>query len=281
MSWGVRIEMPDGVPAPVVFDSPHSGSVYPDDFGHVIDRMLLRQSEDAHIDELFASAPSHGAPLLHALFPRCYIDPNRAESDIDESMIEDGWPGAEPGPKTLNRGVGLVWQRMRTAGAIYDRMLSRDEVKMRIEGFWRPYHDALRHLIDEAHARHGVCYHVDCHSMPSSGDAESEDGPVPRADFVLGDRDGTSCEGDFTQAVAAYLRDAGHEVKINDPYKGVELVRRYAEPAAGRHSLQLEINRRLFMDEATLTKTEGYVALERLMSGLCAEIVRYAEARAA
>ena len=282
MNSAYRIEPGRGAPVPVVFDSPHSGSIYPADFGHVLDPMLIRQAEDAHIEELFAPVTGMGAPLLHALFPRSYIDPNRSETDIDVSMIDGGWDGpVEPSSKTLNRGAGLIWRLMRGEGVLYDRKLTPDEVRNRIEAYWRPYHAALERLIMEIHAQHGVCYHVDCHSMPAMGDANSEDGAVARPDFIVGDRDGTTCEAGFTTMIAEYLRNAGYRVAINDPYKGVELVRRYANPAAGRHSVQLEINRGLFMDEVTLIKTPGYLEMERVLEGLGRRIVDYAKERAA
>lgn len=275
-----RIIAPTIDPVPVVFDSPHSGSIYPDDFDHSIDRMLLRQAEDAHVEELFAPVATLGAPLLHALFPRSYIDPNRAGTDIDVTMIDGDWPGpVEPSSKTLERGAGLIWRLMRGAGALYDRPLTIAEVHHRIDTCWRPYHDALATLIADTHARHGVSYHVDCHSMPAMGDANSEDGPVARPDFIVGDRDGTTCEPGFTALIADHLRGAGYHVTINDPYKGVELVCRHADPAAGRHSVQLEINRRLFMDEVTLAKTGGYQTMEGVLMTLNRAIVQYATGR--
>lgn len=282
MNRAYRIMRPTGDPAPAVFDSPHSGSIYPDDFRHSIDLMLLRQSEDAHIEELFASAAEYGAPLLHALFPRSYIDPNRDVVDLDTDMIEGGWPDpVQPTYKTKARGAGLIWRSLRDYGDLYDRPLTRAEVRNRIDGFWRPYHAALETLITEARARHGVCYHVDCHSMPARGDANSEDGPVDRADFVIGDRDGTSCEPGFTALITDHLRGLGYEVKINDPYKGVELVRRYSDPSDGRHSIQVEINRRLFLDEPTSAKTEGYLRTEETVRSLCEAITAYARSKAA
>ena len=279
MTPAFRILAPEGDPGPVVYDSPHSGSIYPDDFAPVIDRMVLRQAEDAHVEELFAHVTTLGAPLLHALFPRSYIDPNRAQTDIDTGMI-DGWTGpAEPSSKTLNRGAGLIWRRMRGAGDLYDRLLTAGEVRCRIETCWRPYHEALAALIDAAHACHGVSVHIDCHSMPAMGDAESEDGPVARPDFIVGDRDGTTCEPALTDLIATHLRGEGFHVTINDPYKGVELVRRHADPAAGRHSVQLEINRRLFMDEETLVKSEGFLAIEAVLMRLNRAILAYAASR--
>ena len=277
MTPAFRLIAAEGEPAPVVFDSPHSGSIYPADFEHRLDPMLLRQAEDAHIEELFAPVATMGAPLLHALFPRSYIDPNRDVRDIDVDMIDGVWPDpVEPTYKTLGRGAGLIWRQMRDFGHLYDRKLTVNEVRHRIETCWRPYHDALAGLIEKTHARHGVSYHVDCHSMPARGDESSEDGAVDRADFIVGDRDGTTCEPGFTALIADHLRAAGYDVAVNFPYKGVELVKRYSDPAAGRHSVQLEINRRLFMDETSLLKTEGYLQLERSIETLCRAIIDYA-----
>lgn len=278
MTPAFKIIAATGEAAPVIFDSPHSGSIYPADFDHQLDPILLRQAEDAHIEELFASVATMGAPLLHALFPRTYIDPNRDVVDIDIEMIEGGWPDpVEPTSKTLTRGMGLIWRRMRDFGDLYDHKLTVEDVRRRIDTCWRPYHTALSSLIDDAHARNGVSYHVNCHSMPARGDKNSEDGPVDRADFVIGDRDGTSCEPGLTALITDHLRAAGYDVSVNYPYKGVELVKRYSDPALGRHSIQLEINRRLFMDESSLLKTEGYLALDRDIETLCRAIIDYAK----
>jgi N-formylglutamate amidohydrolase len=116
--------------------------------------------------------------------------------------------------------------------------------------------------------------------MPSVSSRISEEGPgKPRADFVLGDRDGTTCEPAFTGFVAAALRAMGYEVKVNDPYKGVELVRAFSDPKAGRHSLQVEVNRRLYMDEATRAKSAGFEALRRDLSKLVEAVASYAAER--
>lgn len=263
MTDPVRVERPDADPVPLVFDSPHSGSIYPADFGHAIDRMTLRRSEDAHVDELFAHVTSFGATFVHALFPRCYIDPNRNADDIDVAMIEGGWDGpVNPTHKTLQRGVGLIWKEMKAFGPIYDRRLSVAEVTRRIDAFWRPYHAALADAIDGLAGSFGKVVHVDCHSMASMGDRTTEDGIVARPDFVIGDRDGTTCNPRLTECVVETLRGLGYTVAVNDPYKGFELVRRHGRPAEGRHAIQIEINRRLYMDEATLSKVEGFLPLE-------------------
>ncbi|MFT4783671.1 MAG: N-formylglutamate deformylase [Paracoccaceae bacterium] len=269
MTDAFRIQRPHGTPIPLMFDSPHSGSIYPDDFGHAIDRMILRRSEDAHVEELFSGVTDHGATLLHALFPRSYIDPNRNEDDIDVTMFDADWPHAvNPTSKTLDRGVGLIWKDMKAFGPIYDRTLSVAEVSKRIEGYWRPYHVALADLIDAAHVAHGRVVHIDCHSMASMGDRTTEDGAVPRPDFVVSDRDGTTCAPEILTCVVSYLKDSGFTVAVNDPYKGFELVRRHGKPDQGRHSLQIEVNRALYMEEITLSKTPNFSRMQRILSDL-------------
>ncbi|TFH50600.1 MAG: N-formylglutamate amidohydrolase [Lysobacterales bacterium] len=259
--------------APVVFDSPHSGNIYPDDFGHRIDRIHLRQTEDAFIDELFADAPGNGATLLCALFPRSYVDPNRSPDDIDPSMLDGEWPyAANPGEKT-KLGIGLIPSR-EPGGVVYDRLLSVEEACHRLDTYYWPYHKELERALDRAQQRVGVFWHVNCHSMPAVSTTISPEGPgVPRADFCLGTRDGTTCNSEFVEFVESFLAGLGYSVTINDQYKGVELVRRYSDPVRDRHSLQVEINRGLYMDEATITKNHGFDALKnnigRLMEATC------------
>ena len=278
MSAFVRVERPIGDARPLVFDSPHSGSIYPADFSHVIDRMVLRRSEDAHIEELFGHVTELGAVMVHALFPRCYIDPNRNEDDLDLSMISDGWDGpVNPTSKTLSRGIGLIWKDMKAFGPIYDGKLTADAVRARIEGYWRPYHDALASEIDTMFQRFGRVVHVDCHSMASMGDRTTEDGAVARPDFVIGDRDGTTCAPALTDCVVETLRAMGYSVAVNDPYKGFELVRRHGRPDEGRHAIQIEVNRALYMDEATLSKRPGFLDLAANLARLNAEIAGLSE----
>jgi N-formylglutamate amidohydrolase len=259
--------------APVVVDSPHSGRDYPEDFGHAAPLDLLRRAEDAFVDELIADAPAEGAPLLAALFPRSYIDPNRHEADIDESLLAEPWPhGARPTGRS-ERGLGLLRRLLSPTLPIYDRALGVVEVERRLAGFYHPYHDALRSLLDAAHARFGAVWHVNFHSMKAMGRGRHSH---PRADFVLGDLDGAACDRDFTALVKEILTGMGYTVRLNDPFKGAELVTRYSEPRAGRHSLQIEINRRLYLDEAAIAKTADFDALRADMRRLIAGVVRYA-----
>lgn len=282
MSPWVRIERPTVRSTPIVFDSPHSGSIYPSDFGHCIDRLVLRRSEDAHLEEIFAPVTHHGAVLLHALFPRAYIDPNRASDDIDVTMLSGVWDEpVHPTSKTLSRKVGLLWREMRDAGPVYDRLISPEELRHRLDTCWRPYQDALTRALDTAHRDHGVVLHVNAHSMSSHGDKTTEDGPVRRPDVVVGDRDGTSCAQAMRDCVIDTFRSLGYSVALNDPYKGFEIVRRHGRPTENRHSIQIELNRALYMDEPTLAKTEGIFELTAAADTLAGALVALAPTLAA
>ena len=281
MSEPVFVRPPTGAPVPLVLDSPHSGDVYPADFGAACDPALLRQAEDAWVDELWGAAPGMGATMVAAGFPRAYIDPNRALEDMDPALLDEPWPGPlAPGDKS-GRGVGLIWRLIKGEVPIYDRKLSVAEVEARIGRYWRPYHAALDAAVDAAHARFGRVWHIDCHSMQATGNKRSVDGDgTPRADFVLGDRDGTTCEPEFTRFVAERVAAMGYSVKVNDPYKGVEIVRRHGRPAEGRHSLQIELNRALYMDEDAHRKIPRFAQLQADLSRLTADLVRFLVTRA-
>ncbi len=265
---------------PLVLDSPHSGTEYPEDFGCALPVDLLRQAEDSYVDELYAAGPDVGATLIAARFPRSYIDPNRSLLDIDSSLLDAPWPGpAVPSAKTA-RGIGLIWRVLDSGESIYARKLGIEEVKQRIVRYHQPYQRALKDALDRAHHHFGAVWHLNLHSMPAVSGAISEEGPgKPRADFVLGDRDGSTCEAAFTALVAEALRGMGYQVKINDPYKGVELVRAFSDPGAGRHSLQVEVNRRLYMDERTRVRTAGFDELKRNLSQLLEHVAHYAAER--
>lgn len=270
---------PTGPALPLVLDSPHSGDVYPEDFDHSAPRMLVRQAEDAFIDDLFGAAPGLGATLIGALFPRAYIDANRSLMDIDEALLDAPWPDpVSPGVKTRS-GIGLVWRLARPGVPMYARKLSVQETRARIDRYWRPYHAAVADAVEATHAAHGVVWHINCHSMQAVGGASMPDAGRRRADFVLGDRDGSTCSPSFTHFVAERLRARGYSVAINDPYKGVELVRLHGRPAEGRHSLQIEVNRSLYMHETEITKLPAYDKVRADISAVLAEIARFIRER--
>ncbi|MFA5591848.1 MAG: N-formylglutamate amidohydrolase [Micavibrio sp.] len=268
---------PAGV-LPLVFDSPHSGTDYPADFDYACDFTLVEKAEDKYVDELFAAAPSHGAALLCAHFPRSYIDANRCEKDIDLNLLEDLWPEEASPTARSHAGIGLIRRFIRPGIPLYDRSLKADEIKERITRYYRPYHAELQRLLDNAYAEFGAVWHVNCHSMPAQDSRNGRAHPFPRPDFVLGDRDGTSCDLDFTHAVRDFLKEMGYRVAVNDPYKGVELVRRYACPSRGRHSLQIEIARSLYMDEKTYRKSKNFNRLKDDIDKLIAFFAHYVSA---
>jgi len=259
----VEIRGPQQPELPLVLDSPHSGNCFPPDFGAAVSEAELREAEDCYVDELWGAAAALGAPLVAAQFPRTYLDPNRHAGDIDPDLIDGAWPGELVQSGKARIGKSLIWRTLEDGRPIYARKLRPDEVRLRIERFHAPYHEALRTLLDAAHRRFGAVWHINCHSMRAVAGRQSDDGEGrPRADIVLGDRDGTSCGAGFTEFVRATLAGMGYDVKVNDPYKGVELVRAYSNPRGGRHSLQIELNKRLYMEEATLEKTAGFRELQ-------------------
>ena len=250
---------------PLVLDSPHSGFRMPADFGSVLSAGALRDGEDSFIDELYLPAVARGVPLLEAQFPLTYQDVNRHAGDIDLDLLAEPWPHEHVPSGKARVGKALLWRTLDDGRALYDRQLTVAEVVRRIEHYHRPYHAQLKALLDAAHARFGVVFHINCHSMNAVGGAMGEQeckAGVPRADIVLGDRDGTTCAPEFTAFVRAVLMGQGYSVKVNDPFKGVELVRAFADPAAGRHSLQLEVNKRLYMADGPITKSAGFAPLQ-------------------
>jgi N-formylglutamate amidohydrolase len=265
---------PRAATVPLVLDSPHSGAHYPEEFAYCCPLPVLRRAEDAYVDELYAAAPAHGATLIGALFPRSYIDANRAADDLDPAILAEALPPllvARPATR-----VGLVRRHAQPGVPIYDRKLRPEDVLSRIERYHAPYHRVLDEACSRLHAAFGVVWHINCHSMPSHGNRQPGQ-KGEHGDFVLGDRDGTTCDPAFTDFVAGFLRGLGYEVRINDGYKGVEIVRRQGRPAEGRHSLQIEVDRALYMDQKTLEKLPGFDRLRtdlgRLVAGV-AEFVR-------
>lgn len=271
----LRCRAPAGGRLPLVLDSPHSGSLYPADFAYRCPLLALRRAEDAYVDELYAAAPAHGATLIAALFPRSYIDPNRGPDDFDPAILAGPPPpGLAPRPATR---VGLVRRHARPGVPIYAGKLDPRDVLHRIERYHTPYHRVLDDACDELHREFGAVWHLNCHSMPSDGRRPGEKGE--HGDFVLGDRDGTTCASEFTDFVAGFLRSLGYEVRVNDGYKGVEIVRRQGRPQERRHSLQIEVDRALYMDQQTLEKLPGFAQLQGDLARLVAALADFVRTR--
>ena len=259
----------------LVLDSPHSGTQYPADFLFSCDALALRRAEDTHVEKLYDFASALGVHWVEAYFPRSYLDANRNTTEIDETLLDAPWPGPiETNAHTLSKvrlGKGLIWRTTDDGLPIYNRQLIVREVQARITNCWQPYHAAVSNAIDTAYSQHGYCVHINCHSMPAIASSNATDFPGEvHADFVVGDREGTTANPALSKMICAFLSSLGYSVAYNHPYRGVELVRRYSNPAAQRHSIQLEINRKLYMDELTLTVTPGFVSLKKHLQSLVA-----------
>ncbi len=259
---------------PLLYDSPHSGRFYPGDFAIGASHLELRRGEDAYVDELLAGAASLGATLLTCVYPRCYIDVNRDQLDIDTTLLAEPWPGElRPTDKTL-RGLGLIRRFVTPAVPAQARPLTVREIRQRIETVYLPYHAALWLLVEGLLDRHGVVWHVDWHSMKSMGNAMTPDGPgARRPDFVVSDVRGASASPTMTDAIVSGLRGFGYTVAVNDPYRGGTIVQRVGAPAKGVHSVQVEVNRGLYLDETAVEKTPAFRELAANIEALTSSLV--------
>ena len=256
---------------PLVFASPHSGNRYPEDFVSQsrLDRLTLRRSEDCFVDDLFEAAPRLGAPLLRALFPRAYVDPNREPFELDPGMFIDSLPSyANTRSPRVAAGLGTIARVVASGADIYRSKLTFEEALARIRAYYWPYHAALRDLVEATRAQFGFCILVDCHSMPSIGGPMEADSGRNRVDFVLGDCHGTACNGSVIDAAETALENEGYQVARNSPYAGGFVTRHYGQPQESVHALQIEINRALYMDEGAIRRSPGLADLSRRMSGL-------------
>jgi N-formylglutamate deformylase len=249
--------------APVVFNSPHSGRVYPAAFLRAarLELATLRRSEDSFVDDLLAGVVKRGHPLMRAHFPRCYVDVNREPYELDPRMFNGRLPSfANIRSMRVAGGLGTVARVVGEAQEIYDERLPVGEALRRIEVLYKPYHRMLRRLVTRVHRDFGAAVLIDCHSMPSSPGLRDE---RPRADIVLGDRYGTSCTGFLIDTLEAALRDCGYVVARNKPYAGGFITEHYGNPAAGLHAVQLELNRALYMDERRFERLPSFGRLAK------------------
>ncbi len=266
---------PERQAVPLVVASPHSGAHYPPEFvaASRLDPIALRRSEDSFIDEVFSAAPSLGAPLLRALFPRAYIDPNREPYELDPAMFEDTLPGyANTRSPRVAAGLGTIARVVATGRDIYRDKLRLVEALERIQALYQPYHGALRRLIADTRQAFGCCLLIDGHSMPSVGGPMDTDAGRARVDVILGDVHGASCAAIVTDTAERSLRQLGYAVTRNNPYSGGFTTQNYGRPRRGVHALQIEINRALYMDEETITRKDAIVSLTRDMAKVMAAL---------
>lgn len=239
---------------PWVFNVPHAGLIYPEPFvaASRLDPLALRRSEDAFVDGLFGGVVALGAPLMAARFPRAFLDVNREPYELDPRMFEGRLPSfANTRSMRVAGGLGTIPRIVADGEEIYRGRLPVDEALGRIERLYKPYHRTLHDLMQETVRLFGQAILIDCHSMPSP----PQTGQGARgSDIVLGDRYGTSCAGLLTDLVEAALRSRGYAVARNKPYAGGFITEHHGEPALGRHALQVEIDRGLYMDQRTMAR---------------------------
>src|ERR1700682_4141867 len=248
---------------PVLFNSPHSGRIYPRAFllTSRLDLATLRRSEDSFVDDLIAGIAARGHPIMKAHFPRCYVDVNREPYELDPRMFDGRLPSfANTRSMRVAGGLGTVARVVGDAQEIYDQRIPVDDALRRIEALYKPYHRALRKLVTRIHRDFGTALLVDCHSMPSTAGPKDE---RPRADIVIGDRSGASCVGVIADTIELTLRECGYTVSRNKPYAGGFITEHYGNPTAGLHSVQLEINRGLYMDERRFVRSEAFSTVAR------------------
>jgi len=213
--------------------------------------------------------------LLSARFPRAYIDVNREAYELDPSMFADVLPKfVNAGSPRVRMGLGTIARIVASGEEIYVNKLLFAEAQQRIELLYRPYHRALRGLVEQTEALFGGCLLVDCHSMPSGGDSACE---RSGADIVLGDCHGASCAPQFVEAARRFLVERGFAVAINAPYAGGFTTGHYGRPSAQRHALQIEVKRSLYMNERDYQRKAYFPRLVQDLAELVDRLGRVAQ----
>ena len=273
-----NLTMPDQWSTGVLFASPHSGSVYPDDLmtKTVLSIAEIRSSEDAFVDRLFGMAPRFGAPLLSAGLPRAYVDLNRSPDELDPALVR-GVPSPGTNPR-ISSGLGVIPRVVANGQAIYRDKISRSEAEARIAQVWQPYHDCLSQLLTDCKARFGEAILVDCHSMPHEAiDAISQGRKRP--DVVLGDRFGASADSAIIELIEAAFASTGLNVARNAPFAGAYTAQTYGRPSDGSHVVQVEVDRSLYMDEQTIQPHADFTTLQSAITHVIAELAAYGRRR--
>jgi len=268
-----RIVRGKALAAPVIFTSPHSGSHYPTSLQDRLQVPLidLRRTEDAYIDDLISTAPDKNLILIAANYARCYVDLNRDARELDASMFSDGAPRTCGMPSARVRaGLGCLPRVGASGREIYSDPLSRKEGADRLDRVYDGYHGALTAELEALKLDWSDVVMIDCHSMPSV-----QPGRSTLPDIVLGDRFGSSCSGRLTSVVERTFRRLGLSVVRNAPYAGGYTTRRYGRPRRGVHLLQIEINRKLYLDEVLVEKSTSFEDIKHVMAEIIDEIAAY------
>jgi N-formylglutamate amidohydrolase len=245
------VQAPEGTETPVVVEIPHAGLDVP---AHFLPDLLasaraLGRDADLYVDELYGAAHREGASVLVARTSRYVVDLNRAEDDIDAHSVVGGPDGHSP--------RGVVWRNTGEGDRALAAPLDREAFEERLREVYRPYHARLAMLIERKKELFGCAVVLAAHSMPSLGRASHADRGSLRADVVPGTLGRSSADARLIDIVDAHAREAGFSVAHDDPYKGGFTTRHYGRPASGIHVIQVELARRLYMDEVTFRRRSG------------------------
>ena len=269
-----EIARPTGAPAPLVFASPHSGRVYPLAMmaASRLDAAAIRRSEDVYVDRLIEGATAVGASVISAQLARVWLDVNREPWELDPAMFSDELPAfARARTARVAAGLGAIARIVSEGCEVYARKLTFEEARARIEAVHEPYHAALSALVAETLARDGLAILIDWHSMPSAAAAHAAGGAC---DVVLGDRYGGACAPAVSRLVERELKAMGYAVARNLPYAGGYTTEHYGAPRRGVHALQVEVNRALYVEEASLEPSAGFARLKADLERLFAALAR-------
>lgn len=253
---------PAAEPSALIVDVSRSGREYPPEYRSPLPFTTVHDNVSMYVDDLYGGAPLAGATLLCCAFPNTWIDVNRDELDMDPAVVDGPWPVAlKPTPRTLE-GLGLVKSKSRYGEPFQERKLAVADIEERLALYYRPYHAELKRIVEDLHARFGIVRQISCHCMSAVGAPTHPDAGKPRPDFCIGDLRGKTSSPDFLALIVDTLKSMGYSVGINDPYTGNVLIGRHGNPARGIDSVQIEVNKRLFMDTQTFRKTAGYAKLK-------------------
>lgn len=256
---------------PIVLSSPHSGKDFPPEFlaNCALSERELRSSEDCFVDEIIRSASDAGIPMIAMNIPRTFVDVNRDKIEIDETMYFDRKkPQDLIGSRRCRVGLGVIHRIVSQNKPIYDGLISYKEAMDRIKYVYEPYHKRLKQLIDKCHRKFGYCLLVDCHSMPSKiCNIMNEAKPV---EFCVCNLFDESCPPSMSEFFGRELAEKDYRVEYNRPYAGAFITFNYCQPRKNIFTLQLEINRSIYMDENVYKKNADF---QLVSNHICESII--------
>ena len=263
---------PAAAQVPLIVDVSRSGREYPKEYRTPLPFTTVHDNVSMYVEDLYAGAPQVGATLLYCMFPNTWVDVNRDELDMDPAVVDGEWPVAlKPTRRTLE-GLGLIKSKSRYGEPFQERRLAVAEIEERLAKYYRPYHAELKRIIDDLHARFGVVRQISCHCMSAVGAPTHPDAGKPRPDFCIGDLHGRTTSLEFRALVVDTLKGLGYSVSVNEPYVGNVLIGRNSDPARGIDSVQIEVNKKLFMDTKTFRATAGLAKLKADLDQLLAVV---------